>query len=208
MEMEKDLGRERIELGRRIIAFIGPEGSGKSDNAKLLSAASGKLCIATSPLLHFLADNDTGDIGEAARKMFNGKVYFPGKLLLKVVGDRFSKDDTLDGFILDGCFRTLEETENFEETLIRVGRNFPLTAIYLNIPVEVSYQRLMTGIRKRSDDTKEGLESRLAEFNFQLAERLSVMKNNPNWNFIEIDATPPLETVFKNVCDALVQPRA
>jgi len=201
--MEREAGSERIEIGRRIIAFIGPEGSGKSDNAKLLSAASGKLYIGTSPLLHFLADNDPGYIGEAARKMFNDKVYFPGKLLLKVVGDRFSKEDARDGFVLDGCFRTLEETENFEETLIKVGRNFPLTAIYLNIPVEVSFQRLMNGKRQRADDTREGLESRLAEFNFQLEERLSFMKNNPNWNFIEIDATPPLETVFKKVCDAI-----
>jgi adenylate kinase family enzyme len=199
--MERNWGRERIKIGRRIIAFIGPEGSGKTENAKLLSAASGKLYIGTSPLLHFLADNDPGYIGEAARKMFNDKVYFPGKLMLKVVGDRFSKEDTLNGIIVDGCFRTFEETVNFEETLIRVGRNFPLTVIYLNIPKEMCIERARA--RNRKDDTPEGLESRLAEFYFQLEERLNVMKNNPNWNFIEIDATPPLATVFGRVCEAV-----
>jgi adenylate kinase family enzyme len=141
--MERDWGCERIKIGKRIIAFIGPEGSGKTENAKLLSAASGKLYIGTSLILHSLADNDPSYIGEAARKMFNDKVYFPGELMLKVVANRFSKEDIHNGIVVDGCFRTFVETVNFEQTLIKIGRNFPLTAIYLNIPMEVSYRRLM-----------------------------------------------------------------
>jgi adenylate kinase len=207
--MERNWGHERIEIGRRIISFIGPEGSGKTENAKRLSVASGKLYIATGDTLRDLAKNDPGYYGEEARKMFANSAYFDPKLLLEVMSNRFSKEDTRDGWILDGGLRKFEETRDFEATLIRVGRNFPVTVIYLNIPTAVTFVRLMTGknARRRSDDTQEGLEGRLAEFNFRLDERLNIIRNNPNWNMIEIDAIPPLETVFKNVCDAIVQPR-
>jgi adenylate kinase family enzyme len=205
MEMEKDLGRERIETGRRIIIFFGPEGSGKTENAKLLSVASGKLYLSTSKMLHDVADNDSGYLGKAVKKMFDKGVYLKGEPFLEILSKRLLEEDTINGCIADGCLRTVEETVGFEEMLIKVGRNFPLTVIYLKIPVEVSLERILTGehARKRPGDTPEKLESRLADFNFRLDERLNIIKNNPNWNFIEIDATPPLATVFGKVCEAV-----
>lgn len=202
---EHDFGKERVDLGKRIIAFIGPEGSGKTKAAKLLSVESGKIYLMTGDILRELAANDSGYYGEKTREMFANHAYLDGKLMLEIMCNRFSKDDTRDGFILDGGFRTVEEIQDFQTILEKAGRDFPVTVIFLNIPSEVSFERLVTGenARKRDDDTLDGLKSRLEKFNYRLEERLNLIGSNPNWNLIEINATDPKEIVYKKVCDVL-----
>jgi len=204
--IERSIGSERIEIGKRIISFIGPEGSGKTDNSNLLSIQTGKPYLTTGSILRELATNDPGYYGEKAREMFASHTYLDGKLLLEIMCDRFSKEDTSDGFVLDGGFRTVEETDDFEKTLIKAGRNFPVTVIYLNIPLETIYERLITGekARKRNDDTKEALDSRLEKFFYRLEERLDLIRKNPNWDLVEIDALPPLNIVYKNVYELII----
>jgi adenylate kinase family enzyme len=205
--VERDLGRERIEIGKRIISFIGPEGSGKTTIANLLSAESGKPYLTTGNTLREYAANDSGRLGEACRVMFSQHAYLAGDLLLEIMSSRFGHDDTKNGFILDGGFRTVEETRDLKATLKKAGRNLPVTVIYLNIPIKVCFERLITGenARKRSDDTEDALKCRLDKFYNQLNERLDIIKNNPNWNLIEVDATNPIKTVYKNVCDLIRQ---
>lgn len=206
---ERDLGSERIDIGKRIIAFIGPEGSGKTDNAKLLAVQSGKPYISTHDLLDEVKENDPGFLGDKVREMFANHTYLAGDLLLQIINNRFIKDDTQNGFILDGGFRTVEETMNFEKTLERAGRNLPITVIYLNIPIETSFERLINGDgsqkRGRKEDTFEGVKSRLEKFNYRLEERLNIIKSNPNWDLIEIDATPSKNDVYKDICNSVGQ---
>lgn len=201
--LESDFGRERIEVGKRIISFIGPEGSGKTTIARLLSDESGKPYLTTGDTLREYAANDPGRLGEACRVMFAEHTYLAGDLLLEIMGSRFSREDTSDGFILDGGFRTVEETRDFQATLEKAGRSLPVTVIYLMIPIEVCFERLITGenARRRSDDTEEALKCRLEKFYCQLDERIAIVRNNPNWNVIEVDATGSIETVYGEVCD-------
>lgn len=204
--LEKDLGRERIEIGKRIISFIGPEGSGKTTIARRLAAESEKPYLTTGDTLREYAANDPGRLGEACRKMFSEHTYLPGDLLLEIMSSRFSHDDTVNGFILDGGFRTVEETQNFQSTLEKSGRSLPVTVIFLNIPPETSFERLITGehARKRGDDTEDALKSRLSKFYYQLEERLDIIKSNPGWVIIEVDATSPIEVVYRTVCDLIM----
>ncbi|QQG42103.1 MAG: nucleoside monophosphate kinase [Candidatus Woesebacteria bacterium] len=207
---EIDFGQERINIGKRIISFIGPEGSGKTTIANLLSSESGKPYLTTGDTLREYAANDPGRLGEACRVMFSEHTYLAGDLLLEIMSDRFSREDTENGFILDGGFRTVEETREFKATLEKAGRDLPITIIYLNIPIEVCFERLVTGknARKRSDDTEDALKSRLDKFYNQLDERLRIIRNHPNWNVVEIDANDPVESVYDKVRSYIAGPAA
>jgi adenylate kinase len=198
---------ERINLGQRIFAFIGPEGSGKTTMALRLSADSQKPYLTTGDTLRDLAANDHGPYGEACRVMFDAHTYLDGDLLLEIMSQRFSKEDTREGFILDGGFRTLEETIGFDQTLEKAGRCLPVVVIYLDISTEVCFDRLIRGesARKRADDNEGALLCRLDKFYNQLEDRLNIIKEHPGWQIIKIDASSSIETVYAEVCKVLTK---
>lgn len=202
---EKVENKERLCLGKEIVIFIGPEGAGKTTIAKLMCEETGKPYLTTGDILRDLAANDPGELGEKCRVMFAEHVYLDGETLLKIMVQRFALNDTTEGFVLDGGLRTLEETIDFSNILESAGRGLPVSVIYLNIPDEVSFERLVNGekARKRKDDTAEGVGKRLMMFHKQLNERLAVITDTPNWKMITIDATQPVERVYEEVCSKI-----
>lgn len=208
---ERELGNERLDIGKQIVIFIGPEGSGKTSVAEELAKETGKPYITTGGLIRELRDNDPGPLGDACRNMFANNVYLDGDKLLEIMVNRLKKSDVDNGFILDGGLRTVHETADFQKMLNSAGRTTPLTVVYLDIPLLTSFERLVTGenARKRVDgngsgDTKEGVSKRLSQFYFKLEERLKIIRNEPNWKLIKIDATPDPETVLNRTRQALI----
>lgn len=197
--------KEFLVPNQNIILFIGPEGSGKTTISKQLAVEFNMPYITTGDIIRDLAEYDDGPLGDECRAMFAADTYLDGNTLLKILTNRFSKDDTLNGFVLDGGLRTLEETLKFPDMLDSAGRAFPLTVIYLQIPEEKSLERLVTGInaRKRDRDTTEGVSSRLNMFYKDLEERLVYIASQPNWQIIDIDAIASQEVVYLKVADSL-----
>lgn len=203
--VERNSSQELLDLGKTITLFIGPEGSGKTTQAKRLAQETGKPYITTGDIIRDLAANDQGPLGDECREMFANKAYLAGPTLLKILIDRFSKDDTKDGFVLDGGLRTIEETIDFRKMLKEAGRDLPLIAVYLKITMGKSYERLLNGpnARKRKDDTFEAITSRLEKFHFRLNDRLDVIKSEKGWMLIELDASPDEEQVYGSIVDSL-----
>ncbi len=195
---------ERLKLDKRIILFIGPEGAGKSSIAKRLGEEFGVLCISTGSIIRDLK-YDRGPLGDECRAMFKAKGYLSGASLLRIVASRFGQEDIANGCILDGGLRTVEETQGFQAMLESVDRAMALTVVHLRIPAWMSFERLVWGpsARKREDDTMEGVLSRLSNFYFQLNERVGIIKKQPNWNLVHIDATGPIDEVYEEVCRKL-----
>lgn len=203
--VEIDNTKEILRNSREIITLIGPEGVGKTEIAKRLSTDSGKPIVSTGDTIRNLAANDPGELGDACREMFANKTYLAGDLLLKIMFERFRQSDTEKGFIYDGGMRTLDEVLGLPAVLISANRNQHLSVVYLEIPEEETYKRLVSGesARKRNDDTPEKIASRLAAFNFQLAERLEAIENQSNWSLIKIDGNLPKDIVYGNVCSEI-----
>ncbi len=133
--------------------------------------------------------------------MFANHIYLSGESLLRILANRFSEDDVRDGLILDGGLRTLEETLGFQAMLDEIGCDLPLTIIYLQMPTELSFARLVDGedARRRSDDTVEGVTGRLEKFFWQLEERVNAMWRELNWKIVEVDASGPVEEIYGEI---------
>lgn len=189
---------EKIDLGKQIIIFMGPEGSGKTTIAKQIADISGKPYISTGDIIRDLAANDQGELGDACRKMFSENAYLDPQMLLDIVNNRLKQEDTRGGFIMDGGLRTTDETRDFPNTLKTVGREMPVTVVQLKIPGWMSFDRLL-GKRKRSDDTVEGITRRLSKYYLELGQRASLIENHKNWRLIHVDATFDTEVVFESV---------
>ena len=137
------------EIENQSVAFIGPEGSGKTTIAKRLSLELNKPYITTGDIIRDLAANDQGRLGIACREMFSAHRYLDWQTLLKILANRLSKADSAKGFVLDGGFRTLEETQQFKDMLLGIDRNLPLTVVHLRIPAWMSFERLVWGPNAR-----------------------------------------------------------
>lgn len=187
------------------IAFIGREGSGKSTQAHELASYLNKPYISTGDILRNLAKNDTGVWGRACREMFEKNVYLDGQMLIDILVNRLIQEDCQNGFILDGGLRTLKETVIFKDMLISAGRDYPLTVIHLRLPGWQSINRLVTGetARGRSDDTIEAVIARLSKYQYQLVERINLIKSTDGWQILNINGLPSQHIVFNKIIEKL-----
>ncbi len=161
---------------REIVVFVGPEGAGKSVQAKLLAKKRRVPKIATGDIVRERAKNDRSEIGDACRSALSGHGYVDPDILVRMIEERIQQEDTKNGFVLDGGMRTIEETEQFGSLLERVGRdNLDVALVYLRLPGWKSFERL-TGDsgRNRSDDTISGITGRLSNFYNGLGTRMSI----------------------------------
>lgn len=204
---EKLRSKERLVIGKRIVTFIGPEGSGKTTVAKRLAEATDRPYVTTGDIIRNLAENNQGPLGDECRAMFAASAYLSGESLLKILVHRFSQADVSEGLILDGGLRTVEETVAFQDMLDEAKLNLPMSIIYLQIPYWTSFERLVVGknARRRKDDTLKGVYGRLSKFHYRLDERIQVIDDQPRWNLITVNANRPVEEVVESVFRALIK---
>ncbi len=196
---------ERLNLSKRNIVFIGPEGSGKTTHAKKLSKQAEHPYVSTSTLIRYRAENDFTAIGDECRRMFRDKDYLDPLVILKIISEEITKTEYENGFILDGGLRTVLETQLFGSMLESVDRQFPMTVIYLRIPVWQAVERRLSqpDHLRRDDDTEEGVLSRLSSYYHELGLRASLIKNPDQFEFHQIDARGAIDNNYAHVLDAL-----
>ena len=210
MGRERVIGRtpdklEVINLGKQIINFMGPEGSGKTTLEKRLAAVSGKPRIVFGDVFRDLAANDPGPHGEECREMFKAHRYIKPQILFEIIVDKFRQPDFVDGFIIDGGMRTVEEVQKFQPMLDEAGRSMPVTSIFLRVPGWMGFERIRTdqNTRNRTDDTPEAILSRLSNYYHELGKRAGLIGQQPNWKLIHINGTGTIDETFDRVLSAL-----
>ncbi len=126
------------------LVLLGPPGSGKGTQAKLLAARFGVPHISTGDIFRKNLSEGT-DLGQLARRYMDEGTLVPDDVTEAMVRERLRETDAQKGFILDGFPRNLAQGEHFDAMLSEEGRT--LTAvIYLAVDRAVLMSRL-TGRR-------------------------------------------------------------
>ena len=105
---------------RKFIVFIGPPGSGKGTQAKILEKQLGLPQVATGDLFRYNLKNNT-ELGLLAKKYMNAGELVPDEVTIRMVEDRLSRDDCVRGVILDGFPRNLHQAVALDEMLAPYG---------------------------------------------------------------------------------------
>lgn len=162
------------------ILLIGPNGSGKTTQAKLLSNYLQIPLIETGQILRDIVAEDSS-LGREVKKIINSGVLVSDELISKIVKEKLEK--LQNGFIATGFPRNLRQVEDLNINFDRV--------FYLQIPDEKVIERLTK--RGREDDSREAIEKRLMIYHQQTEplldyySRLGILENiNADRNIEEI----------------------
>ncbi len=175
------------------IVLLGPPGSGKGTQAKMIAEKYGVVHISTGDILRENVRNGTA-LGVEAKKFMEAGKLVPDSLLIDIIKDRLAKDDVKGGWMLDGYPRTMPQAEAMDKILPNLGQKID---VVLNIDVpDAELVKRVTGRRmckcgatyhvqfnppkvagkcdacggelyQRADDTEETVKERLQAYHAQ-----------------------------------------
>jgi len=169
------------------IIMMGPQGSGKGTQAKILSKEYKISHISTGDMFRELAE-DKDELALKAKEEYIDKgILVPDELTIGLVQKRLAKDDCKNGFMLDGFPRTVPQAEALQkitdidyaieinipddESVFRLSgrRSCPKCGKIYNIntapkPTEEGKCSCGEDLTQRDDDQEEAIRKRLSEY--------------------------------------------
>lgn len=142
------------------LLIVGPPGAGKGTQAARIAGAYGVPAISTGDIFRANIAGGT-ELGVQVKAIVDAGDYVPDSLTNALVADRIAESDAVDGFLLDGYPRTLEQVRFLDELLAEKG-----TALDAVIRLTVDEDELVERLSRRavelgrSDDTEEAIRHR------------------------------------------------
>lgn len=186
-----------------IISLIGPSGSGKGTQAKILAEKLGVPTISLGELMREEKEAGTPSGLQLAKYTDQGK-FVPSELLTEILAQRLTNLDCRKGFILDGTPRKIEDINLMDKVLAPHRQQIDLV-IHLDTSEQTTlsriqqriYSALEKGEKVRDDETLEAVKVRLEEYNQRIAEILEYYQRQGK--LVRVDNEGTVEEVSEAV---------
>ena len=155
--------------GEARVILLGPPGSGKGTQGKLLSQHLKIVHLSTGDLLRSEVSLNT-ELGQKVKVVMEGGSLVNDALMNEAIEARLAQPDCKKGFVLDGYPRTTCQAKFLEQTLEKHATR-PTAAIYIKIPDEEIIRRLQGRAQQesRADDNDAIVRFRLNVFKQETA---------------------------------------
>ncbi len=210
--------------------FIGPPGSGKGTQTKILSKEYNLPHIDTGSLLREEVSSGSEE-GKLANSFMEQGQLVPIELVSKIIKNRLLKNDCQNGFILDGYPRSPEQAYALDNILEEIDNTNKIPQVfYFEVNQEKLIERLVNRrtcskcgaiynlktmklenenkcskcggtLTKREDDTEEVAKKRFATYFSQTAPLIELYEKRGQ--LTKIDASLDIETIYKNLTGAI-----
>jgi adenylate kinase len=120
--------------------MLGAPGAGKGTQARLISKKFGLAHISSGDLFRENIKNNT-ELGELAQSFISKGELVPDEVTIRMVEDRLTRDDCVNGAVLDGFPRTPPQAKALSDLLARKGDAIDLVP-YIKVPEDVLVERL------------------------------------------------------------------
>jgi adenylate kinase len=143
------------------LVLLGPPGAGKGTQAELLSDKLGVPHISTGNLFRANISQQT-PLGREAQKYLDAGNLVPSDVTNRMVESRIAEPDAVNGFVLDGYPRTVDQAEALEKMLKESGHALD-AVLSFEVPEETLVERLVERGRTsgRSDDNETIIRNRM-----------------------------------------------
>jgi len=143
------------------MVLMGPPGAGKGTQADAVAARLDVPHISTGEIFRANVKEGT-ELGREAKRYMDAGEYVPDSITNAMVADRLGQADAMDGFLLDGYPRTLEQVGELDRILdglgVRLDRVVEITADSDEVVARLLKRAEIEG---RADDTEEVIRRRL-----------------------------------------------
>jgi len=183
-------------MKHNIIILLGIQGSGKGTISALLRQHHDYDYIETGAIFRSLNKENPVD-AEILNIMASGALV-PDDMTCKLVESRMGGDHDI---LTDGFPRTVPQAEYLVKWAI--AHDFGIKAVLLDIPDELVMARIQSrindGAGRKDDSDPVAIAKRIAEYHEKTVPMLNFLHSEPSVQFFNIDARPPIETVFQSV---------
>ena len=188
------------------IIFYGPEGSGKSTQAKMLAKDLQLPYLGSGDLVRKYAAEDQGIMGEICRESLSLGHYVADSEMFVLWKQRLKESDVQNGFIIDGFPRNSSQALFLADKLDKYGHQVDYV-FYLAVSEAESVKRLLARGRTNPDgslhDSQEKIKKRLKMYADQEADFLKFYEEE---GFLhKINGEQIIEKIFADI-KALIQP--
>jgi adenylate kinase len=181
------------------VLLLGPQGSGKGTQAKRVASTYGIPHIATGDMIREMKELET-DLGRELKEVYDRGDLVSDELMIRLIGDRLGRGDTLPGFVLDGFPRTMPQARALDEVLGGLGRRLDVV-LEFQIPDRAQLlERMLKRAAEegRSDDTPEAIERRLELYDRETAPLVEYYRSTYG-NVCGIHADRSVDEVFHEI---------
>lgn len=181
---------------------MGPPGSGKGTQARLLAESRGWVHLSTGDLFRDHIRRDT-ELGKLAEKHMSKGAYVPDGVTVGMVRERIDRLPAGTGVVFDGFPRTVPQATALDELLRERGRSVG-HVVLIEVPPEVIVERLSRRAGSgevRSDDSAEVVRHRLEVYDEQTRPVLDHYERAGR--LLRIDGVGTVEEVSRRLSEAV-----
>ncbi|TMM16385.1 MAG: adenylate kinase [Actinobacteria bacterium] len=183
------------------LLLLAPPGGGKGTQGRVLAEEHGVPHISTGELLRDHVTRST-PLGRRVRPYLERGDLIPDHLVLRLVQERLGTPGVLEGFVLDGFPRTLDQA--LAAYAWATEHNLTFSAVvHLTVPEAELVRRLLDRGRAtgRSDDTADTIRHRLAQYRASTDPLLDFYRERQI--LVDVDGDGPIPEVAARIRTAL-----
>ena len=187
------------------VIFLGPPGSGKGTQAKLLAERLQVPDIATGEMLRTAVLEGTPLGGKVKAVMESGDLV-PDDLMIALIQERLVAPDAENGFVLDGFPRTVDQALALERILKGNEKGVDVV-LSLAVPEAALIDRLAgrSGLENRTDDGRHTVLERLRVYHEKTEPLIDFYKKRGVLR--EVDGVGTVPEITERLGNALAQGR-
>jgi adenylate kinase len=185
------------------LLIVGPPGAGKGTQSARLTESFNIPAIATGDIFRANIKNET-PLGKQVKAIVDAGDYVPDTLTNALITHRLEEPDALDGFLLDGYPRTLDQIAFLDELLARRGQGLDAVIQLVADQEEVVARLRRRAIEQgRTDDTEDAIRHRQEVYARETAPLIPVFRDRGI--LIEVDGLGGIDDISARIAEGLAE---
>jgi adenylate kinase len=183
------------------LILFGPPGAGKGTQAVKIAKQFNWKHISTGDILRAEVSGCT-PLGVKVKTMMEAGHLVPDELLVEIMESVFLKHRDVEGFVLDGFPRTLNQAEELDRMLLKIGQKVNLV-LALEVDVDELAARLVNRALEqgRKDDTEEVIKHRLVQYMHHTKPLVDYYKEQGTYQ--EVYGVGTIDDIFTQLCSVI-----